>query len=208
MRAIRVGFTALFCAWAATASAQVTPPPVEWTRATELNVHGGFGTTAAATGPMLGGAVAWDVNRWITLDGRGSWFDRGPDATGFAIDANALVNLVAKQTATPYVGAGVGLYLASFQSTTSMSSFYRDRVSPNAPGTTNTFTDPMVRLMAGIDLAGRTHHWTCRPEIAALIVFANGTSETMFSGSVSIGYQFWGTDRGNARQPSPPQDGR
>jgi hypothetical protein len=203
MRSIPVVFVLLLGLWPAAARAQQSlpspeMPPTQWTHGPELDVHVGAATSASVTNAMFGGAVQWDVTPWFAAEGRGSWFDRGTDASAFSVDATALLNLVRKQTATPYVGAGLGIYRASFGPTASMPSFYRDRVTANAAGSTNTFTDPMLRFVFGVDIGGipSESHWIVRPEVAALVVFGNGTNETMFTATVSIGYQFRTFDRG------------
>lgn len=201
MCCIRIVFAAFMWGLAAVASAQVLPPPASWTRGTELAVMGGAATASSTTGAALGATAKWDVTRWVSLEGRGLWLDRGTDATAFAADISGLVNLVPMRSVTPFVGAGFGFYRASFDSATAtMSDFYRERLtSPVLGGGTNVFTDPALRVTGGVDLMGqgRQRHWTVRPEVSMLLVFANGHSETVLAGTVSVGYWFRGSARGN-----------
>jgi hypothetical protein len=161
-------------------------PANEWARGTELSVLVG----GAATGPMVAGSVGWSVTRWIAIEGRGSWFDQGRDATAFAADLSGLFNMIAKRSVTPFLGAGFGLYRASFAGAESeMSDFYRMRLKSRQFNGSNVFTDPALRLTGGIDVIAR-RHWTLRPEVSMLIVRTGGDDETHVSGGISVGYRF------------------
>lgn len=205
MRSIQVVLALSMTIGAAAAAAQTPPspemPPVAWTHGPEIDVHVGAANSASTTGGVLGGAVQWDMTPRLAVEGRGSWFQRGSDAQGFSVDATALLNLVRKQTATPYVGVGFAIYRASFGSTAVLPAFYRDRLPASPVGTTSAFTDPALRLSAGVDIGGLPSgsHWLLRPEVAMLLIFANGTSETMVAGTVSVGYQFHASPRGEVR---------
>jgi len=201
MRSIRVVMIVFASLWATSASAQLTPTAIDWTRGTELTLHTGAATASSTTGATVGGSVQWDVTRWVAIQGRATWFDRGFDATTFGGDVSALVNLVAMRSVTPYVGVGGGIYRASFQSAgATMPAFYRDRLSTPTLGVTNTFTDPGLRVTAGVDLVRQTprRHWTVRPEVSFTTLFANGRSETLTGAAVGVGYRFRASDRGNA----------
>jgi hypothetical protein len=163
-----------------------TAPPNHWARGTELAVFGG----GATTGPMVAASVGWEVTRWVAIEGRGSWFDGGDAATGFGADLNALVNVVAKRPVTPFLGAGFGLYRASFEGAApAMSDFYRTRVRSRRFDGSTVFTDPAVRLTAGIDVIAR-RHWALRPEVSMLVVRAGGQGETLVTAGISVGYRF------------------
>ncbi len=196
----RLGFAAVLWASAAAAQAQMLPAPDSWTYGTELAVVTGAATGSSTTGAVVGGLAKWDLTRWVAVEGRASWFDRGVDATAFGADINGIVNLVAKRSVTPFVGAGFGLYHATFQSmNATIPEFYAARMPQAMVGSTASFTDPALRLTGGVDLISQAprRHWTLRPEVSALIVFANGSSETIVSGTVSVGYRFRLSPRGN-----------
>ena len=101
---------------AARARAQAVATGNEWAHSTELGVFAGGATGGGAAGATLGGTAAWQVSRFVAVEGRGVWFDRGTGASGFEADLSALVGFVPKQMVTPYVSAGFGLYRASFDS--------------------------------------------------------------------------------------------
>jgi hypothetical protein len=172
----------------ATVRAQLTAPPNQWARGTELAVLVGGATSASTSGPIVAATAGWEVTRWFAVEGRGSWFDRGADASAFGADLNALFNVIAKRTVTPFVGAGFGLYRATFNNAAApMPEFYRMRMASRA-GTT-AFTDPALRVTAGVDFLAR-RNWTLRPEISALVVRSDGHGESVVSAGVSIGYRF------------------
>lgn len=200
MWCFRLGIAAWLTALAAAANAQVVPPPSAWAHGTELAVVTGAASGMSTTGLIAGGTATWDVTRWVGVQGRATWLERGADATGFGADISGLVNLVAKQTVTPFVGAGFGLYRASFGPTAAPpADFYRVRMAPRMIGSTSAFTDPALRVTAGVDVVSQTarRHWTVRPEVSTLVVFANGRNETIVSGTVSVGYRFRGSFRGD-----------
>jgi|SRR5581483_7844658 len=206
MRSIRVGMTLFACAWAASASAQLAPPAVDWTRGTELTLQAGRASASSTSGATVGASVQWDLSRWVAVQGRASWFDRGFDATAFGGDLNALVNLVARRAVTPFVGIGGGVYRASFGSAgATMPAFYRDRLTTPGVGATSRFTDPALRVTAGVDLVGQAprRHWTVRPEVSLVTVFAGGGTETIATVLVGVGYRFRASDRGDARERRP-----
>jgi hypothetical protein len=190
MYARRILFAALVVFIASTASAQIAPPPNYWARGTELAVVAGGAVSSSTTGAMIAARAGWDVTRWISIDARGSWFDRGNDASAFAADLSGIVNVVAKRAVTPFVGGGFGFYRASFDSAMgSMSDFYRSRMMPQQVGTSRVFTDPALSVMAGVDVVTK-HHWTVRPEVATRFVRSDGMGETIVTVGVSIGYRF------------------
>jgi hypothetical protein len=178
---------ALICLSAASAQAQTSRTANPWAHGTELAILVGGATTPSTTGPMIAGTAAWEVTRWVAIEGRGSWFDRGSDATAFAADLSALVNLIAKRPVTPFLGAGFGLYRASFSGAApAMSDFYRARMTSSRA---SVFTDPAVRFTAGVDVIAR-RYWTLRPEVSVLTVRSGGHGEWVVTGGVSVGYRF------------------
>jgi hypothetical protein len=163
-----------------------TAPPNQWAHGTELAVFVG----SATTGPMVAASVGWEVTRWIAIEGRGAWFDRGDDARGFGADLNALVNLVAKRPVTPFLGAGFGLYRASFDGAApAMTDVYRARMRSGRFTGSHVFTDPALRLTAGVDIIAR-RHWALRPDVSLLMVRAGGAGETFGAAGISVGYRF------------------
>ncbi|MGE5242714.1 MAG: hypothetical protein ACM3SQ_00615 [Betaproteobacteria bacterium] len=164
-----------------------------WARGTELGVVAGAATNAAATGPVLGGTAGWEVTRWFAVEGRGSWFWRGSGAEGFGADIGALVNVIPKQRATPFVTAAFGLYRASFDSPAAMvPAFYGRRMgSPGSPVRAGhySFTDPALRLGGGIDLIVR-RYFSLRPEVSVLLIRRGGAGTTLTTFGARLAYRF------------------
>ena len=171
------------------AAAQPSERPPESSRATELSAFVG-GVGSSHTDVVAGGVAGWEITRWSSLEARGSWFVPHNGSSGFSADVGALVNVIPRQRITPYVGAAFGLYVATFDSrTTPMPPFYQDRVTSDGRPAGLTFTDPALRLTAGVDIvtAGRL---TVRPEASSLLVWRDGRSETMVTVGVRFGYRF------------------
>lgn len=161
-----------------------------WARGTELGIAASTATSASDSGPMFATAAGWEVTQWVAVEGRGSWFIKNRDARAFAVDLNALVNLVAKRDVTPYVGGGVGFYRATFDSTAAASpGFYRNRLENRGLARAVSFTDPSFHLTAGIDFIVR-RYLTVRPEASAWIVRRGGAGVETYSLGVRVGYRF------------------
>ena len=164
----------------------------ETVRGTELAIAAGGATTSTHTGPIVAGVAEWQFSRWLSGEARAGWLDRGPAAQAFTADVGGVLNLMAQRSVTPIVGLGVGLYRASFDSEAArMSDFYRRRLSarPGPTATGRSFTDPAIRVTAGLDfLVGR--RLSVRPEAAALMVHGDGRRETIGTVNLRVGYRF------------------
>jgi hypothetical protein len=161
-------------------------------RGTELGALVGAAAASTETAPVFSGTVDWRLTRWVAVEARGSWFARGLDATGIGADVGALVNVVRRRAVTPYVGAAFGLYRARMNvAHATVPDFYRRRADDPAmlPTTARAFTDPAWRLSAGIDVVGR-RHLSIRPEAAVMIVHRSGSTDTITSIGVRLGYIF------------------
>ncbi len=161
-------------------------------RGTELGASVGAGSTSTHTGPMLGGIAGWQLNRWVTGEARGTWLARGTGADAFEADLGLSTHLIKRGGAAPYLGAGFGLYRATFDSTSStMSEFYRRRMVAGALGMPQdrTFTDPVIRVSGGVEMLVR-RQFSIRPEASALFVRRDGRGETVGLFVVRIGYRF------------------
>ena len=168
------------------AAAQPNEGPPESSRATELSASVG-GVVSSYTNVVASGVAGWELNRWSSIEARGSWFVPQNGSSGFSADIGALVNVIPRQRVTPYVGASFGLYMATFDSgTTPLPPFYQDRDDGPAG---LTFTDPALRLTAGVDIMS-ARRLTVRPEVSSLLVWRDGRSETMVTVGVRLGYRF------------------
>lgn len=162
-------------------------------RGTELGASVGAGSTSTHTGPMLGGIASWQLKSWITGEARGTWLARGTGANAFEADLGLSAHLVRRSRATPYVGAGFGLYRAAFDSASStMSAFYRRRLVTGGLGLAmdRAFTDPVFRVSGGVEMFTRGP-FTIRPEVSALFVRRDGRGDTVGLFAVRIGYRFF-----------------
>jgi len=189
---LRVGLLlALTGAAPASAHAQPRSSGLGSTRGTDLGVFVGASASPEGTDLDLAGIAGWQMTRWIAIEGRGAWVLRRPDDDAFSADLSALVNVVPRQPITPYVGAGLGLYHTAFASADSpMSGFYRRRIGfREGPARSWSFTDPALRLTAGLDVTTR-RHLTIRPEVSALVVWRGGHSQAMTIVGVRFGYRF------------------
>jgi hypothetical protein len=174
---------------AAPATAQPSERPPESTPATQLSAFVG-GAASSYADLLAGGVAGWEVNRWSTIEARGTWFTPDDGASGFSADVGALLNVIPRQRVTPYVGAAFGLHMAMFDSAaTPMPPFYRNRIAGHGGLSELTFTDPAFRLTAGAEiLKGR--HLTVRPEASMLLVWRDGGSDTMAILGIRLGYRF------------------
>jgi hypothetical protein len=154
------------------AAAQTAAPNTTgWTPGTTLNLFGGIGVDSSHTGGAAGGAFGWDVTPRFSVEGSGTWFDRGSSAEGFAADLSVLINLRAPRRAVPFVKVGGGLYWTSFDPSRSpMPEFYRERLEPSDVfGQHVTFTDPAIVAGGGVTL-WLTENVSIRPEVDVKLV--------------------------------------
>jgi hypothetical protein len=161
-------------------------------RGTELGGSIGTAFASSETAPVVAGMAGWSITRWVTLEARGGWFARGSNTNGVGADVGALVNVIARRRTTPYVGAAFGLYRASIDTRTAhVSDFYRMRMLEPAGGATSmrTFTDPAWRFSAGVDLI-RHRNISIRPEASVVLVHRNGSTDSITSVGVRLGYLF------------------
>lgn len=162
----------------------------DWVRSTELGVLGGGASTSDSTGPLIAASAGWELTRWLALEGRAGWLSRGPAAEGFTADISSLINIRPKQAVTPFVGAGFGLYHATFDSASAVTDFYKKRLDSAGPmGESITFTDPAARFTAGIDFIWH-RHWSIRPEASLITVWGDGHGDKVITYGARLGYRF------------------
>ncbi len=185
------GLAVALCVALITPAAAQNDRPPSGERGTELDGLVGAAATDTHTGPFAAGIAAWRLTSAVRAEARGAWFARGPGAAAFAADIGAVVNVVRLGNASPYIGAAVGLYRASFDATTSaMSPFYRQRLGQTlTTSQERAFTDPAFRLSAGVDwrVGARL---SLRPEASAMFVRRNGHGETLGLFGLRVGYRF------------------
>jgi len=174
------------------ASAQAVVDPEEWRHGTTLNVFAGAASASSETGPLVGGAVGWEVMPWFAVEGSASWLNRDNGAGAFAADLKALIGLAPGRAVMPFVGGGIGLYRASFDhSRGAIPDFYSRRAAMNAAGvaTITTFTDPSFIVGAGVNVF-LTDHIAIRPDVEAKIVRRDSQNYVVGSIVVRLAYHF------------------
>jgi outer membrane protein with beta-barrel domain len=178
------------CALAAPASAQ-TPPGNTWSHGTTLDLFGGAALAPSTdTRGALGGTIGWEINRRLEIEGGGTWIIPRQDDQAFMAELKAVTNLTKPNAAVPFVGAGVGMYLATFESgSSSIPAFYQSRMRGAPAGSSQTFTDPSLVLAGGVNIfAGE--HISLRPEVSIRWVLANSDSYPVTMVAVHAIYHF------------------
>jgi hypothetical protein len=174
------------------ASAQSAPPVDEWSHGTTLNIVTGANAASSRVGPFAGGAIGWELTPALGLEGTAAWLDRGRDGSAFAADLKALVSLAGRQTIAPFLGAGVGLYRASFDRPyLGMPNFYRLRMGGDIPEfmARSTFMDPSIVVSGGVNLFV-TAHAAVRPELETKIVMAESRTYPVAAVGIRFTYHF------------------
>ena len=192
-RATAVAVLALIPAVQAAAQSNPSPNANRWARATSIGVYTGAASNAGDTRIAVGGTAAWDLSRWCAVEARGDWFDRTAGAQAFGATINALVNLVPRQTVTPFAAAGFGLHHTSFDTSRAvMPGFYQHRLanSSNAVApAVQTFTDTAFYFATGVDLLA-SRHLALRPEVGVVVVRGGGQTDTVGTFGVRVAYRF------------------
>ena len=170
------------------AFAQSEPPQHRWSHGTTLSVMGGVATASDDTGAALGGSLGWEITPRVGIEGTWTWIDREPGASAFNASLNVHAVLTKSQPIAPFVEGGFGMYLATFdpKRVTNVPPFYADRMAPVG---TSTFTDPAFFAGAGIEIF-RTHHFTVRPAVGAIVVMDSGRAYTVGMFTVRASYHF------------------
>jgi len=79
------------------------------------SANAGVAAGSSDTGVAAGGAVLVDVHDRISIEGQGTYLDRGRGADAFAAAVGVLVNLLpAGEPLVPYAAFGGGVYRVSF----------------------------------------------------------------------------------------------
>jgi hypothetical protein len=185
-----VAFIIVQIAHASVASAQATATH-EWSHGTVLTVLGGAAAAPSAdTRATLGGGFGWEINHRFSVEGSGAWLVPRRDDHGFAADLTALVNLTRPAKVVPFVGGGVGLYIASFDTTAGpLPDFYQKRLPQDSLVTHRTFTDPSFVFTGGVDILA-TPRWSIRPEVSVKLVTDGSSAYTITTAGICAAYHF------------------
>jgi hypothetical protein len=170
--------------------AQTPEQPNDAGHATELGVSLGA-TVAPETTTMAGGTIGWRVSPWAVIQARGTWYAEKLQVEGIGADVGATLNLLPMRRATPYGGAGFGLYRATVTTSGDVPAFYRSRltVTNMSSGSQETFTDPAWRFSGGVDVVLH-RSIRIRPEATVILVHGKGTTRTITSLGVHLAYIF------------------
>jgi hypothetical protein len=163
----------------------------DWSHGTTwTGVVGAASAESADTRATLGGGFGWTLNRWVAVEASGQWLMPRHEDHGFSADITAVVNLARQGRVIPFVGGGMGLYIASFDTTTgTVPDFYQARIPENSAITHRTFTDPMFAFSAGMDIATRGR-WSIRPVVDVKLVTDGSGAYPIAIGAVHIRYRF------------------
>ena len=186
---IGVGLFLSFIACVRPASAQPVPGNT-WSHGTTLGVSAGSAIASPETRGTLGTALGWEINHWVEIEGTGAWLVARQGDEAFAGELKLLANLTRPNTVVPFIGAGVGMYRASFDETsTAIPDFYRRRFVSSSLGTRQTFTDPSLVFAAGLDIfTGK--HVSIRPDLSVRLVTTASDSYGVTVAAVRVTYHF------------------
>jgi outer membrane protein with beta-barrel domain len=166
-----VALVASLVGFASAASAQSAPaaPENQWRHGTTLGLFAGSATDTSATRGTVGGGLGWEINQRIELEGSGAWLAARHGDSAFAAELKIVANLTRPAAVVPFLGAGIGMYRASFDTTSgAMPTFYQ-RPADSSAGTSRTFTDPSFVFTGGIDIFA-SGHFSVRPEVSVRLV--------------------------------------
>ena len=163
----------------------------DWSHGTTMTgLVGAASAESADTRATLGGGFGWTLNHWVTVEASGNWLVARHGDQGFSADLTAVVNLARRGRVIPFVGGGMGLYIASFDTTTgTIPDFYQARIPENSAATRRQFTDPMFAFSIGADIATRAR-WSIRPVVDLKLVTDGSSVYPITIAAVHIMYRF------------------
>ena len=172
----------------ASAFAQAVPGN-EWSHGTTLGLSAGS-ATASETQGTLGAALGWEINHRVEVEGTGAWLIARHGDEAFAAELKVVASLTRPNTVVPFVGAGIGMYRATFDLTAgALPDFYQRRLT-QAPGETRAiFADPSYVFSAGFDIfTGK--HVSFRPELSVRLVTRASDTYAVTMATVRATYHF------------------
>lgn len=183
------GFVVSVLAVVPTASAQA-PAYSDWSHGTTLAVSTGATTTSQDTRGTLGTALGWEINHWVEVEGTGTWLVARQGDEAFAAELKVLANITPPNTVVPFLGAGIGLYHASFDATHgTIPAFYQRRLRGGSFGALAPFNDPSFVLAGGVNIfTGR--HFSLRPDLSVRLVRNASDTYAVTMATVYVTYHF------------------
>jgi hypothetical protein len=181
----------VFLAVGALASAQESTGN-SWSQGTTLNVFAGASSEPTKGAFTAGGAIGWQLNPTIAIEGTGGWIDSQSSSPWFTAAMKIQARLARAGGTNPYVEGGIGLCRATFDAgQIKTPEFYHKRMTEN-PGASmmnQTFTDPTFAFGAGFNIL-TTRHIAVRPAVEVALVFRNHDAYAMTAGVVRLAYHF------------------
>lgn len=178
----------IMLAVAAAARAQTGIRPAEWSHGTTLNGFVGVPVDSEHAGAALGGAVGWEMTPRLALEGMGAWLDFGDGASGFSGAITLRTRLFGRRTVDPFLQAGIGMYRASFDATTTLPRFYERRAGRRIAGDL-TFSDPTFVAGGGANIF-LSRRFAVRPDVAATLVLRDGRRHVITTAGVHAVFHF------------------
>ena len=180
-------FPVVLASLASGANAQ-TETSVDWHRGTTLGAFVGAASASSDTDASAGLSLGWEITPRFGVEGRGLWFLAGSDQDGFAATLAGRFALQPARPLVPFVTAGVGMYLASFEaSAANVPDFYRTRLT--SAGLPETFTDFMLSFGGGVEMFV-TRHFALRPEVNVLLVTSESSARAVAVYGAQLTYHF------------------
>ena len=167
-------------AWGQTSSG------AQWQRGTTLGGFVGAASVEGAT-PAMGTALGWEFHKLVTVEGRGIWMTKDPGGTDFFVALNAIVPFPGLGNVVPFASAGVGMYQATVDATTSdVPDFYQQRLNGHPRAT---FDDVALPFGGGFNVFV-TSHIAIRPEVSLILIMNGGETRTVGLYGVHLAYHF------------------
>ena len=181
----------LCCAIPAIAAAQQEIRPDEWGQGTTLNGFVGIGADSSQRGPVVGGAVGWELTPRFAIEGSGGWTEFGHGTTAFAGALKLRARLFGHRKLDPFVQAGAGLYRTTFgERETAVPDFYRRRIAAQLPGNVGrTFTDPTIVGGGGVNVF-INRRVAIRPDVEAAVAIYHRRAHVVTTVGLHIVYHF------------------
>lgn len=180
------------CSMPAAVAAQTDVRANEFSRGTTLNGFVGATVDSSQSGPAVGGAMGWELQPNIAIEGGGSWAEFGHGTNSFAGALKVRLRVAGQRRVDPFVHGGVGLYRAAFGADdTAIPEFYSRRMAAPVPGraAARTFTDPTLLGGGGLSIFVN-RHFALRPDAEAAFVLRDGRTHVVTTVALHAVYHF------------------
>jgi hypothetical protein len=166
------------------------PPDGPWRHGSTVDVFGGAAATSEDQRGAIGGGFGWEINHWVEVDASGTWLLAHEGDTAFGANVKAALSLTGPGTLVPFLGAGVGVYHATFDTSRgNVPAFYQKRLPAGAFGSLATFNDPALVLDGGVNIFA-TRHLSFRPEVGVTVVTRGSGAYGVTTAVIHLIYHF------------------